>query len=589
MFRIRRIYDDTLEIDRQALLQVQSILRGQFSALSPREVEKVVRQLRDPLRYRFRFILFVVEDMHHTVRGFALLSHDPQQRFCFLDYISAAPGRTAGGIGSTLYERVREEAKKLDAIGIFFECLPDCRQLCPEEALLADNRSRLRFYERYGARPIVNTAYETPLKPTDACPPFLVFDGLGRGDGLSRDEARTVVRSILERKYGRRCPAGYIDMVVDSIKDDPVRLRPPLYLKKKPPATAVNAVPSLEKRIALFVNDRHSIHHVHDRGYVESPVRVSHILEGLEKSGLFDRLPARHHGGAILEEIHDRDYLNYFKRMCELLPAGKSVYPYVFPIRNAARPPKEMAVRAGYYCIDTFTPLNRNAYLAAKGAVDCALSACDSVLGGYRSAYALVRPPGHHAERRAFGGFCYFNSSAAAAQYLSRRGPVAVLDIDYHHGNGTQNIFYERGDVLTLSIHGHPSFAYPYFSGFAEETGAGPGSGCNRNYPLPEEVGGAAYRETLARALAAVRRFRPKFLVVALGLDPARKDPTGTWQLEPDDFFENGRMIGSCCLPTVVVQEGGYRLRGLGINARRFFEGLAAGNRQCGPGRPGGK
>ncbi len=136
-----------------------------------------------------------------------------------------------------------------------------------------------------------------------------------------------------------------------------------------------------------------------------------------------------------------------------------------------------MPVRAGYYCIDTFTPLNRNAYTAAKGAVDCALTAASQILTGYRISYALVRPPGHHAESKVFGGFCYFNSSAMAANYLSVHGRVAVLDVDYHHGNGTQDIFYQRDDVLTVSIHGHPSFAYPYFSGFSEETGEEKGLG----------------------------------------------------------------------------------------------------------------
>jgi acetoin utilization deacetylase AcuC-like enzyme len=147
------------------------------------------------------------------------------------------------------------------------------------------------------------------------------------------------------------------------------------------------------------------------------------------------------------------------------LEEGLSVYPYVFPIRNAARPPEVLAVRAGYYCIDTFTPLNRNAYLAACRGIDCTLTAAHSLLEGFHLAYALVRPPGHHAERRSFGGFCYFNNAAAAAQYLSRFGRIAILDIDYHHGNGQQQIFYGRSDVLTVSIHGHPRFAYPISAG----------------------------------------------------------------------------------------------------------------------------
>ena len=156
-------------------------------------------------------------------------------------------------------------------------------------------------------------------------------------------------------------------------------------------------------------------------------------------------------------------------------------------------------MRAGYYCIDTFTPISRNAYPAARRGVDCALTAARELLAGRRIAYALVRPPGHHAERRSFGGFCYFNNNAIAAQYLTAYGRVAILDIDYHHGNGQQDIFYRRSDVLTVSIHGHPGFAYPYFSGFKEECGEGEGEGFNLNLPLPEAVDGAAYRKALER------------------------------------------------------------------------------------------
>ena len=236
-----------------------------------------------------------------------------------------------------------------------------------------------------------------------------------------------------------------------------------------------------------------------------------------------------------------------------------------------------MSVRAGYYCIDTFTPINRNAFPAAKRAVDCTLTAADAILGGRRLAYSLVRPPGHHAERRSFGGFCYFSNAAIAAQHFSKLGRVAILDIDYHHGNGQQDIFYERADVFTLSIHGDPDFAYPYFSGFAEECGAGAGEGFNLNIPLPEVQNGAQYRRVLERALKTIADFDPAFLVVALGLDPAKGDPTGTWSLGASDFEENGRVIGAFGLPTLVVQEGGYRTRTLGVNARHFLAGLQAG------------
>jgi acetoin utilization deacetylase AcuC-like enzyme len=160
---------------------------------------------------------------------------------------------------------------------------------------------------------------------------------------------------------------------------------------------------------------------------------------------------------------------------------------------------------------------------------------------------------------------------------LSEHGRVAVLDVDYHHGNGTQDIFYERGDVLTISIHGDPRFSYPYFTGYDDERGQGAGAGFNLNIPLPEAIDGAAYRHALQRALDRIARFSPAFLVVSLGLDVVRGDPTGSWLLSARDLLQNGRMIGALGLPTLVVQEGGYRTRTLGVNARNFFQGLWQG------------
>ncbi|MDQ2696150.1 MAG: histone deacetylase family protein [Pseudomonadota bacterium] len=571
MFRIRKIHDDTTAANRDAITQVQDILRRQFQGIPEADIARLAEQLHNPVRFRFRTILFVAEGARHQVRGFALLLHAADVGFCYLEYISVAPGAGDRGIGGALYERVREEAADLGAHGLFFESLPDDPALSRDPEIRRQNAARLRFYERYGARPIANTAYETPLTPGDDNPPYLVFDALGRSEPLRRDAARTIVRAILERKYGRLCPQEYVDRVVDSFRDDPVVLRPPRAVK---PAAGERLVPVRERRIALVVNDRHSIHHIRERGYVQAPVRISSILKELERTDLFERLPARHFADDHIKAVHDGGYVEYLKRACAQVPAGKSVYPYIFPIRNHARPPQDIPLRAGYYCIDTFTPLNQNAWPAAVGAVDCALTAAHCLLDGWRLAYALVRPPGHHAERKSFGGFCYFNSAAVAAHFLSRYGRVAVLDVDYHHGNGTQDIFYQRDDVLTISTHGHPRYTYPYFSGFDDEKGAGPGTGYNLNLPLPENIDGAQYREALERALKRVRRHRPRFLVLSLGLDTAKGDPTGSWTLAAKDFTENGRLIGALDMPILVVQEGGYRTRSLGVNARHFFSGL---------------
>ncbi|MBN1466934.1 histone deacetylase family protein [candidate division KSB1 bacterium] len=571
MFRIRQVLDSIVPGNKSAIEQVQKILQQQFD-LRQEDIDKIPDQLADPFKYRFRTYLFVAEGGKGVVKGFALLMHAPDLDFCYLDYISAAQQKTGRGIGSVLYDRVREVARELGVIGLFLECLPDDAALCHNAEILPQNAARLKFYERYSARPIVNTKYETPVTPGGDCAPFLVFDDLGLNTLLRRSQTRKIVRAILKRKYKDLCPDEYVNFVVNSFKDDPVVIRPPKYIQ----ATTVQPIHivSGEERIVLVVNDRHHIHHVRDRGYVESPVRIASILHEIEPTGLFIRTRPKKYAEKYIRAVHDADFVVYLKKVCANVPDNKSVYPYVFPIRNAARPPKELPVRAGYYCIDTFTPLNQNAFFAAKRAVDCTLTAAESLLHGHRLAYALVRPPGHHAERRVFGGFCYFNSTAIAAQFLSAYAKVAILDLDYHHGNGQQDIFYQRPDVLTLSLHGHPRFAYPYFSGYADEVGEGDGVGYNVNYPLPEELDGEQYRRTLKRALERILQFRPRFLVVALGLDPAKGDPTGTWRLTAKDFAENGRAIGALGLPVLVVQEGGYKTRSLGVNARHFFTGL---------------
>ena len=584
MLRIRRIFDDVLPANRETLEQVKVILRDRFSQVSEEEIEQLGEKLRNPFKQRFRPILFVAKTLRSRVKGFAMLLHEPEIGFCFLDWIATASGRTGGGLGGALYDRVRREAVDLGAGELFFECLPDDAEKCPDEALLKENRARFRFYERYGARPIVNTGYELPVNPGDTCMPHLVYDALDAVNPLRRAFARKVVRAILERKYSGYCPAEYVEKVVASFREDPVALREFRYIKPQAVKTTVNDR-SIEQ-IALIVNDRHQIHHVHERGYVESPVRVRSILAELDKSGLFARLKPRAFPDKNIHAVHDADFVSYLKHASEDVPEGKSLYPYVFPVRNKTRPPKEPSVLSGYYCIDTFTPINRNAYPAARRGVDCALTAAREILDGRRVAYALVRPPGHHAERRVFGGFCYFNNNAIAAQYLCAYGKVAILDIDYHHGNGQQDIFYRRPDVLTVSIHGHPKFAYPYFTGFEDERGEGEGEGFNLNLPRPENLDGERYRKTLGKALHRIEEFSPQFLVVALGLDTAKGDPTGTWSLMAKDFEENGRLIGTLGLPTLVVQEGGYRTRTLGQNARNFFRGLvqghmkAVGNRQ---------
>jgi len=571
LFKIRKVTDSFHPSNKHAIEQVFDILRIHFPSVKEEKINEILEQMKDPLKYQFSSTLFVAEDGHNNIKGFAILFYMPDTHFCYLDYIAVKPGRISSGVGGAIYERIREEAQLLKSIGIFMECLPDDEALCRDKSEIKQNKARLAFYERYGARPIVGTKYEIPVNPEDDCPPYLVFDDLGNDYKLSSKEAKKIIKAILQRKYPKYCPEDYVKMVVGSVKDNPVQLRDYKYLVKNRPLEKNKAIKNL---IPLVVNDKHDIHHVKERGYIESPVRISSILKEITKLDAFKTRPSRGFPDKHITDVHNPKYFNYFKTVCDSFPEGKSIYPYVFPVRNATRPPKDLSVLAGYYCIDTFTPLNKNAFVAARSGVNCALTGAELLLEGYHTAYALVRPPGHHAERDVFGGFCYFNNSSIAAHFLTKYGKVAILDIDYHHGNGHQQIFYSRKDVLTASIHGNPSFAYPYFTGFAEETGDGEGEGFNQNYPLKEILSGEEYLVVLKKSLKRIAAYKPDYLIISLGLDIAKGDPTGTWSLKAADFKNNGIEIGKQSYPILFVQEGGYKNRTLGINARHFFEGF---------------
>jgi GNAT superfamily N-acetyltransferase len=227
MFRIRKIYDQHTPGNRQALDQMLAILRSHFTAVKPEKLHTVIARMDNPVKFGLQTIIFIAEDDREKVQGFAILLVAPDLKFSFLDFIATRKGVLAGGIGSAIYERVRAEAEERGSVGLFFECLPDDPALCRLPNLIPDNVARLKFYEKFGARPIQGTKYETPVKEGDLCPPYLVFDDLGSGRPLARDAARGIVSAILKRLYGDYCPAEYVQAVVDSFADDPVRLRPP--------------------------------------------------------------------------------------------------------------------------------------------------------------------------------------------------------------------------------------------------------------------------------------------------------------------------------------------------------------------------
>lgn len=569
MIRIQRVYGSVLPIDQQRIRQAQEIFRQNFAAVAS-YADKVPDMLDHPFKYGYLTVLLVCETAMAKVMGFSLLMHFPEINSSLLDFLATRQQLRGGGIGGALFEATEEYLQRQRSRGLYMEVLPDDPAMVKDPALLRENQKRLRFYEHFGIRPIVNTEYETPIGESPA--PYLLFDDLGRGTPLKRSECRAAVRLILNRKYASLVTPDYVERVVESIVDDPVRFREPRYVKAPPVVTHKERV---ETAFELIGGDVHVIHHVRDRGYVERPARVGVLEQAALATGLFTKVSPRHFGEEHLRAVHDSDFLAYLKTVCEKIVNGTPIYPYVFPIRRPERRPKELAVRAGYYCIDTFTPLDHQAYQAARQAVDVALTGAEDVLRGRRVAYALCRPPGHHAERRTFGGFCYFSNAAIAAQFLSRHGTVAMLDIDYHHGNGAQDIFNSRSDVLTISLHGHPNHSYPYFSGFADEQGEGPGKGFNHNFPLPEGTDETLYLQTLDKAIKHIERFQPTFLIVCLGFDTMKGDPTGSFVLRAPSLRQIGGRIGLLRLPTLMVQEGGYSLRNLRQGVVAFFTGLS--------------
>ena len=231
--------------------------------------------------------------------------------------------------------------------------------------------------------------------------------------------------------------------------------------------------------------------------------------------------------------------------------------------------------QAGWHMIDASAPVSADTWESAKWSAWSAVHAAELVLLGESAAYALCRPPGHHAGAETAGGFCYLSNSAIAASALRKQyDRVAILDVDLHHGNGTQDIFYERGDVLTVSIHADPVRFYPFFWGYADETGAGAGEGCNLNLPLARGSNDAAFMDALSGALGKVQSFKPDALVIALGLDAYEGDPIAGLAVTTGGFARIGEAIGAAFrLPTVIVQEGGYPCDALATNLSSFLGG----------------
>ena len=319
----------------------------------------------------------------------------------------------------------------------------------------------------------------------------------------------------------------------------------------------------------------------------EQPARITEIERALAADGYRITGPMSHGLDPILA-VHDRvlvDVLEHAWSDAVASGATDGVRPLIpdtfligsYAAGGSSADRTALPARLGAHCFDTATPMVAGTYAAARAAVDVALTAADLVLAGAALAYGLCRPPGHHANRTMYGGYCFFNNVAIVAERLLAGGArrVAILDIDYHHGNGTQQLFWDRGEVLYASLHGDPARAFPYFSGHADETGSGAGQGTTLNLPLPAgtEIGG--YLAALDRACQAVARFDADApLLVSLGFDTYEHDPICDFRLRTADYGEVAGRIAALGMPVVVVQEGGYAVAAIGANAVSFMDGL---------------
>jgi len=340
--------------------------------------------------------------------------------------------------------------------------------------------------------------------------------------------------------------------------------------------------------LKIVHTDRHTLH---DPGFFlargerrpspEQPQRAEILLEAARRAG-HEVLAARDFGMAPIAAVHTPEYLDYLqvahREWRRLEGASDEVIPNIHPGRRPASYPRSIVGRAGWHAADTAAPIGAGTWEAVRATAQVAVDAAQRVLDGEREVYALCRPPGHHAFADMAGGFCFLNNTAIAARHVRQHHPrVAILDVDVHHGNGTQAIFYRAPDVLTVSIHADPDHFYPFFWGHAQERGEGDGEGFNLNLPLPVGSEDAPWLAAGEQALRRIRDYAPPVLVVALGLDASQSDPLQGLKITPEGFHRMAAMIAALGLPTVLVQEGGYLGPELGENLSAFLEGFAHG------------
>jgi acetoin utilization deacetylase AcuC-like enzyme len=317
----------------------------------------------------------------------------------------------------------------------------------------------------------------------------------------------------------------------------------------------------------------------------ERPERAHRLKAAIDELG-YAVVKPDDFGLEPIRAVHDAGYLDFLAEALtawrQTDPEALEVVPSIHPNRHMSRQPEAIAARAGKYIADTSSPIGENTWPAALASVNTALTGAELILQGASHAYALCRPPGHHAYGDLAGGFCFLNNVAIAAQYLRKRfARVAILDVDVHHGNGTQGIFYERSDVFFCSLHGDTSNFYPYYAGYADERGRGGGAGCNLNLPLAPGTGDEDYLEALQVGLAAISQYAPQVLVVSLGLDAQENDPLGILKITTPGFAAMSEAIARLGVPTLLVQEGGYLCEELEANLKSFLTAFGDSHRIC--------
>ncbi len=315
----------------------------------------------------------------------------------------------------------------------------------------------------------------------------------------------------------------------------------------------------------------------------ECPLRAEHILQRVREVNLGEVVTPDEFGIETVTRIHDLEFIQFLEQCWDDWTSqgyeGEAM-PLVWPSRGMQqRVPDHIDGKIGYYAMSAETSITEGTWQAARASVNVALTAQAALRDGATEAFALCRPPGHHAARDMFGGYCFINNAAVAAQAFIDQGAsrVALLDVDFHHGNGSQAIFYSRSDVMFLSLHGDPKDAFPHFLGYADESGQGDGDGFNLNYPMGPGTNFKTWGDALANACRKIKNYAPDAVVISLGVDTFEHDPISFFKLASDDFKRYGGTIASLGLPTLFVMEGGYAVEEIGINAVNVLEGFEGG------------